>query len=75
MSGLHVDQTTLTLVDLNYMIFHKCEILKGNISQMDKYLDYGWYEYAKSKKFKVVYLLLFHYRSAPQMFTLGCWDN
>lgn len=44
-----------------------CEILKGKRPYTGMYLENGWYDYAKSKNYKVGYVLIFHYQSDLEM--------
>lgn len=73
MGGLRMDQTELTLMDVETMRFWDYDILKANKpdreskQNQEKYPASGWYEYATSNFFKVGDLLRFHYRSRPQM--------
>lgn len=49
------------------MTYYDYEILKGKRPYTEMYLGNGWYEYAKSKKFKVGDVFIFHYWSALEM--------
>ncbi|KAI5441727.1 hypothetical protein KIW84_010972 [Lathyrus oleraceus] len=60
---LRVDQTQCTLMDLDTMDYYECEIIKSDREQVDMYMGYGWYEYAKYVNLKVGDVLLYHYHS------------
>lgn len=52
---------------MNLDEMNDCEILKEKRSHSEMYLENCWYDYAKSKNYKVGYVLIFHYRSDSEM--------
>ncbi|XP_050878739.1 uncharacterized protein LOC127082544 [Lathyrus oleraceus] len=57
--GLLPDQTQRTLMDLETMDYYDYEIIKSERDNVEMYIGYGWYEYAKEKNLKVGDTLLF----------------